>query len=75
MNYILEDVILSKITVYLVKSLYFSFYALDTEDDLVSSTLYMKVALLNLTEISSTWARVIDVMDSEVSLQRTTQYG
>jgi len=75
MNYILEDVILSKITVYLINSLYFSFYALDTEDDLVSSTLYMKVALLNLTEISSTWARVIDVMDSEVSLQRTTQYG
>jgi len=75
MNYILEDVILSKITVYLINSLYFSFYALDTEDDLVSSTLYMKVALLNLTEISSTWARVIDVMDSDVSLQRTTQYG
>jgi len=75
MNYILEDVILSKITVYLINSLYFSFYALDTEDDLVSSTLYMKVALLNLTEISSTWARVIDVMDSEASLQRTSQYG
>lgn len=28
----------------------------------------MKVALLNLITISSTWARVIDVMDNEVCL-------
>jgi len=28
----------------------------------------LKVALLNLITISSTWARVIDVMDSEVCL-------
>jgi hypothetical protein len=30
-------------------------------------SLHLKVALLNLITISSTWARVIDVMDSEVS--------
>jgi hypothetical protein len=29
---------------------------------------FLKVALLNLITISSTWARVIDVMDSEVSM-------
>lgn len=27
---------------------------------------FVKVALLNLITISSTWARVIDVMDNEV---------
>ncbi|KAE8792735.1 ADP,ATP carrier protein [Hordeum vulgare] len=31
----------------------------------LNCSLHLKVALLNLTTISSTWARVIDVMDSE----------
>jgi hypothetical protein len=41
----------------------------------VRISLFLWVALLNLIAISSTWARVIDVMDSEVSLQCTAQYG
>jgi len=43
----------------------------------VRISLFLWVALLNLITISSTWARVIDVMDSEVSLQLqcTTKYG
>lgn len=32
----------------------------------LNNSLHLKVALLNLITISSTWARVIDVMDSEV---------
>lgn len=32
------------------------------------SAVLLKVALLNLVTISSTWARIIDVMDSEVSM-------
>lgn len=35
----------------------------------IVALLLLKVALLNLITISSTWARVIDVMDSEVYLQ------
>lgn len=34
--------------------------------------LFLKVALLNLVTISSTWARVIDVMTSEVSMLQET---
>lgn len=33
----------------------------------LSNCVYLKVSLLNLIAISSTWARVIDVMDNEVS--------
>lgn len=33
----------------------------------LSNYVYLKVSLLNLIAISSTWARVIDIMDSEVS--------
>lgn len=32
----------------------------------LNNSLHLQVALLNLITISSTWARVIDVMDSEV---------
>jgi len=32
----------------------------------LNNSFHLKVALLNLITISSTWARVIDVMDSEV---------
>lgn len=31
-------------------------------------SVFLKIALLNLITISSTWARVIDVMDSEVCI-------
>ena len=34
----------------------------------LNNSLRLKVALLNLITVSSTWARVIDVMDSEVPL-------